>query len=60
MKFIPLGCPLNSTQMHLSKPLYLVKGQRSYEAVKITHTFKWASGLTTGALNILNRQFMVW
>ena len=43
MKFTPLGSPLNSTQM-FSKPLHLVKRQRSYEAVKITHTFimgKW-------------------
>ena len=46
MKFAPLGNTLNSAnsaQMH-SKPLRLVKGQRSYEAVKITHTFtigKW-------------------
>ena len=43
MKFVPLGSPLKSTQM-CSKLLHLVKGQRSYEAVKVTHTFtmgKW-------------------
>ena len=43
MKFAPLGSPLKSTQMHF-KLLHLVKGQRSYEAVKFTLTFimgKW-------------------
>ena len=30
------------------------EGQKSYEAVKITHMFTRTSGLTTIALNILN------
>ena len=44
IKFAPLGSPLKSAQMYFKIPSYLVKGQRSYEAVKITHTFtmgKW-------------------
>ena len=62
MKLTPSGSPLKSAQMHFKgdfKTTHLVKGQRSYEAVKITHTFTMASGLTTAALNILNSHFMV-
>ena len=45
MKSVPLGNPLKSAQYYCpSKPLHLVNIQRSYEAVRITHTFtmgKW-------------------
>ena len=44
----------------LLKPLYLVKGQRSYEAVEITLHLHWASGLIAVTLIILKCQFMVW
>ena len=44
---------------HTTKTAHLVKGQRSYEVVKMDHTFTMASGLTTAALNILNSHFMV-
>ena len=38
MKFISLGSPLKSVQIQ-PKRLHLVKGQRSYEAIKISHIF---------------------
>ena len=38
MKFTPLGSPLNSVQMHFKADSF-GEGRRSYDAVKIIHTF---------------------
>ena len=43
IKFAQLGSPLTSAQIHF-KTTPFGEGQRSYEAVKLTHTFamgKW-------------------
>ena len=53
IKLAPLGSPLNLHKW-FSKSLHLVKGQRSYEAVKITHTFTTGQVILTIAVLTTN------
>ena len=54
MKFAPIGSPLKSAQMVFKTASFgELKGQRSYEVVKITHKS------SMGKWSILNTQFMV-